>query len=165
MTFTLAITSPFFTVCPASLYTSSTIPEICGLIRISSRGSTFPVATVVFSKSVISGVAISYCLIWGFDLLYKKANVPTKMAATTTTNAIFTYFFIVLILLIIFHCLCKHKRLFCFVFKVLCYSSRMASIGLIDMARYAGASPASTPKVSNSKQVPMANQKLIWKCA
>ena len=48
MTFTLAITSPLRILCPASLYTSSMIPEICGLIRISSRGSTFPVATVVF---------------------------------------------------------------------------------------------------------------------
>ena len=59
ITFTLAITSPFFTACPASLYTSSIIPEICGLIKISSLGSTFPVATVVFWRSVTSGLTVS----------------------------------------------------------------------------------------------------------
>ena len=59
ITFTLAITSPFLTACPASLYTSSIIPEIWGLIRISSLGSTFPVATVVFCRSVTSGLRVS----------------------------------------------------------------------------------------------------------
>ena len=59
ITFTLAMTSPFFTACPASLYTSSIMPEICGLIKISSLGSTFPVATVVFCRSVTSGLTVS----------------------------------------------------------------------------------------------------------
>ena len=61
------ITSPFFIFCPASLYTSSMIPEICGLIRISSRGSIFPVATVVFFRSVISAFNIVYTLALGCD--------------------------------------------------------------------------------------------------
>ena len=33
------------------------MPDIWGLMRTSSRGSTLPVATVVFSRSVTSGVA------------------------------------------------------------------------------------------------------------
>ena len=56
-----------FIFCPASLYTSSMIPEICGLIRISSRGSIFPVATVVFFRSVISAFNIVYTLALGCD--------------------------------------------------------------------------------------------------
>ena len=67
ITFTLAITSPFFIFCPASLYTSSMMPEICGLIRISSRGSIVPVATVVFFRSVISAFNTVYTLALGCD--------------------------------------------------------------------------------------------------
>ena len=44
-TFTVAITSPLLTDCPASLRTLEMMPEIWGLISTSSRGSTLPVAT------------------------------------------------------------------------------------------------------------------------
>lgn len=63
---------PCFTLCPASLYTSAMIPEICGLIRTSSLGSTLPVATVVFSRSVTSGTIVSYTVTLGWDFWYRK---------------------------------------------------------------------------------------------
>ena len=67
ITFTLAITSPCLMLCPASLYTSEMMPEICGLMSTSSLGSTLPVATVVFSKSAISGTIVSYTFTLGWD--------------------------------------------------------------------------------------------------
>ena len=99
ITFTLASTSPCFTLCPASLYTSAMIPEICGLIRTSSLGSTLPVATVVFSRSVTSGTIVSYTVTLGWDFWYRKTNVQMNKAAITTNNAIFRNFFVFILYL------------------------------------------------------------------
>ena len=42
------------------------------------------------------------------------------------------------------------------------YSSRMASTGLMLMARAAGANPANTPKMLNNTTAPIAVQKPTW---
>ena len=103
ITFTLAITSPCLTLCPASLYTSEMIPDICGLISTSSLGSTFPVATVVFSKSAVSGTMVSYTFTVGWDFRYKNTNVQINMAATTASDAIFRYFFVFIFIVLFFY--------------------------------------------------------------
>ena len=54
-----AMISPSFTICPASFSNSEMIPDICGLISTSSRGSTFPVATVFVSIVSREGVTTS----------------------------------------------------------------------------------------------------------
>ena len=131
ITFTLAITSPCLTLCPASLYTSEMIPDICGLISTSSLGSTFPVATVVFSKSAVSGTMVSYTFTVGWDFRYKNTNVQINMAATTASDAIFRYFFVFIFIVLLFY--------FSIVLSVchlaVFYSSLIASIGLMAIAR------------------------------
>ena len=131
ITFTLAITSPCLTLCPASLYTSEMIPDICGLISTSSLGSTFPVATVVFSKSAVSGTMVSYTFTVGWDFRYKNTNVQINMAATTASDAIFRYFFVFIFIVLLFYFSIVLSVCYLAVF----YSSLIASIGLMAIAR------------------------------
>ena len=131
ITFTLAITSPCLTLCPASLYTSEMIPDICGFISTSSLGSTFPVATVVFSKSAVSGTMVSYTFTVGWDFRYKNTNVQINMAATTASDAIFRYFFVFIFIVLLFYFSIVLSVCYLAVF----YSSLIASIGLMAIAR------------------------------
>ena len=59
ITFTVAMTSPWRTVSPASLYTSEMMPEIWGLISTSSRGCTLPVATTYCLSVSVLGCTIA----------------------------------------------------------------------------------------------------------
>ena len=69
MTFTLAITSPASTFCPASLRISVMMPEIWGLTFTSLRGSIFPVTTVVLRMSICFGSNSLYSTGFGCDLM------------------------------------------------------------------------------------------------
>ena len=78
ITFTLASTSPCFTLCPASLYTSAMIPEICGLIRTSSLGSTLPVAYgSLFKVCHFRNYRFVYCY-FRLGLLVQKNECPNE---------------------------------------------------------------------------------------
>ena len=67
ITFTLALTSSFLTFSPATLYISETMPDICGLMFTSSRGSILPVTMVFFSRSESCTSQISYTCSLGRD--------------------------------------------------------------------------------------------------
>ena len=71
ITLILAMISPTCTIWPASLYSSDTIPDICGTMATSSLGSTFPVATVFCSIFPFSGTTSSYTSFFGLDFFHR----------------------------------------------------------------------------------------------
>jgi len=83
-----AMISSFLTISPASLSNSAMIPEIWGLIRISLRASTLPVATVFFSMLPVWTVITSYVVTTGLDLFQRNTKVPPMMATRTTSKKI-----------------------------------------------------------------------------
>lgn len=72
------------------------MPETCGLIAISSRGSILPVSTVERLMSPTVGDTISYLTSLGRELRYRYTNVPMNRAPTSTQSSILKYFFIVM---------------------------------------------------------------------
>ncbi len=176
ITFTLAITSPACMGCPASFIISVMMPEICGFTFTSLRGSMRPVITVVFFRSLTLAVSSVYCSGWGCDLAQRNTNVPTNTMAISTATMIFFFITSFPLLafrvaralflgspLLMFLCLIVLFRYgFWGVCRPICHSSRMASTGLMFMARNAGASPASTPSTQRNRTAPTAVVKLIW---
>ncbi len=59
ITRTLASRAPRSISWPASTWSSSMMPETWGLIRISLRGTTDPVATVLWTMSVRTGETVA----------------------------------------------------------------------------------------------------------
>ena len=97
MTFTLAMTSPALTYCPASFVISVMMPEIWGFTFTSLRGSILPVMMVVFFTPFISGVNSWYTMSSGSDFCQRNTNVPMNTSAIMAATISLLYFFIFLL--------------------------------------------------------------------
>ena len=87
--------SPLLTFAPSNKIILSIIPVICGFISISSRGTTFPVATVFLIIVALKAFSVSKVLIFSLFLLPSHTRTPANVMKTIT-NIIFALLLILI---------------------------------------------------------------------